>query len=213
MTSFGWCIPYQREGCEQAEKDESNDGYYKCLKCQKGYVLDKYNRCQYCSVYSAIINDKCINCNDVNNGGVKNCKLCQENEKGDKILCKQCDDEYILFSNSNTCLERNASKEIEEFNSCLELESKNNKLICSRCKPQFSLIQNGNEFKCIYTPTLYDSNFPVYYYYKKISPISHFGSQNIIDFLKTDYLYRRTKFYPCKESIILIYYFFRILIF
>ena len=156
---------------------------------------------KYCSVYSAIINDKCIDCNDVNNGGVKNCKLCQENEKGDKILCKQCDDEYILFSNSNTCLERNASKEIEEFNSCLELESKNNKLICSRCKPQFSLIQNGSEFKCIYTPTLYDSNFPAYYYYKKISPISHFGSQNIIDFLKTDYLYRRTKFYPCKESI------------
>ena len=114
----------------------------------------------------SIVNNKCIYCEEVKNGGIKNCKYCQENEKGDGIICKQCYQEYILFSGNNTCLERNNNKELEKFDSCLELESEEGKLICSRCKPSFSLVKIGNELKCIYTPTLYDSNFKDYYFMK-----------------------------------------------
>ena len=52
----------------------------------------------------------------------------------------ECDEDYILLKNNNTCLYRE-NNELEEFDSCLELRLSNNKLICSRCKPRFSLLK------------------------------------------------------------------------
>ena len=158
-------------------------------------------------IKSAIINNKCIDCDDEENGGKKKCEYCQVNEKGDGVICKQCKDDYILFSGNNTCLERNNNAELEQFNTCLELDlnKENNKLICSRCIKEFSLIKIGSgtktEFKCIYTPTLYDPNFKFYYYDKIIEPLFYSYEKNKLDFLKTDYLFRQTQFLPCKEAI------------
>ena len=151
-----------------------------------------------------LINNKCISCSDVNKGGIKNCRYSQGNINSDGIICKQCEEEYILNSDNNTCLKRNSNKELEQFNIYLELRSEKNKLICSRCKKAFSLI----EFKCIYTPTLYDPNLELYYFEKNIKPLLNFDLENEFNFLKNDYLYRRTKFLPCKISVTIVIIFY-----
>ena len=58
----------------------------------------------------------------------------------------------------------------------------------------------GNETKCIYIPTLFDSNFEEYYFNKYKKPYFNF-QQSTLNFPEIDYLYRQTKFLPCKESI------------
>ena len=97
-------------------------------------------------------------------------------------------------------MERNNNKELEQFNSCLEIKLVEGKLICSRCKPQFSQIKIGNELKCVYTPTLYDSNFKGYYYINYIKQLN-LDMGNVTNFIKNNYLFRQTQFLPCKESI------------
>ena len=205
----GQCISYKEEGCEQIELNETTLDY-NCKSCKKHYILKNYDNhklCRPCIITSAIINNKCIACDDEDKGGKKNCEYCQENEKGDGVICKQCKDDYILFSGNNTCLERNNNVELKQFKNCLELDlnKENNKLICSRCIKEFSLIKIGSgtktEFKCIYTPTLYDPNFKFYYYDKIIEPLFYSYEKNKLDFLKTDYLFRQTQFLPCKEAI------------
>ena len=198
------CISYREEGCKEIELNKTT---INCTSCQEHYILEKnndLNKCKLCIVSSAIINNKCIACDDEKKKK-KNCKYCQENEKGDGVICKQCQDNYILISDNNTCFERNDNKELEKHNTCLELRTENKKLICSRCIKDFSLIKisdgDKTEFKCIYTPTLYDPNLKFYYFDKIIEPHLHLSGGNKLDFLKTDYLYRQTQFLPCKEAI------------
>ena len=158
------------EGCYQCHYENSypekftgikRERRFVCDYCRDGYIrasngncISSKNKGKNCIVTSAILDGKCIGCNDVGNGGVENCKFCQENKEGSKAICKQCYNEYIMLSDNNTCLKRDSDKKLKEFNSCLELKYDKNKLICSRCKPQFSLIKTGNETKCIYIPTL-----------------------------------------------------------
>ena len=53
------------------------------------------------------------------------CEKCKENYyidknqgniNGDGIICKDCEEEYILNTDNNTCLKRNSNKELEQFN-------------------------------------------------------------------------------------------------
>ena len=200
-SSEGKCLTCRNLGlknCEQCPKDDLS-GNYKCTKCKKNYALNDYGNCKRCIVKKTVVNNKCIYCDEPENGGVKNCKFCQANEKGDGVICKQCYQKYILFIGNNTCLERDNNKELEQFDSCLELKSDGNKLICSRCKPEFSLIKIDNELKCIYTPTLFDSNLKAYYYANYIRPFIEIG--NMTNLRENNYLFRQTQFLPCKEAI------------
>ena len=99
-------------------------------------------------------------CDDAENGGIENCKLCKGNNAGDKIECKECKKGYILLRDNDKyeCLNREIFDETNKFGSCLELEKKNDNYICVRCKIQYSLL-NANDIsksKCVYTPTLFD---------------------------------------------------------
>ena len=62
----------------------------------------------------------------------------------------QCDDEYMLLSDNNTCLPRGKNTELIEFDSCLELTLEDGKYICSRCKEEFS--NDLNQLKLISCP-------------------------------------------------------------
>ena len=110
---------------------------------------------------------------------------------------------HILFSNKNTCIERNNNKDLDKFNNCLVLKSEGSKLICSRCKPQYSLIKNNNnEFECVYTPTLFDSNFEGYYFNNYRNQILHIDDgKKFSNFLKSDYSFRHAFLMPCKEAV------------
>jgi len=196
-TQDGTCRKCSKLGigdCEKCEIDE-NSKYYKCIKCSEYSVLNDSGVCQSCIMTGIILNNKCIRCNATSEGGIKGCSYCLSNERGNGIMCKQCEDKYILLSTNNSCLEREKNKALYEFDSCLELKEKNNKLVCSRCKPYYSLLKIGEEFKCSYTPTLYDENFNRHYYYL----------YNYLSFLyessRNDYNFRQNYFFPCKESI------------
>ena len=201
----GECLACQDlvdENCDECQKDDS--GKYKCTKCKKHYAINNDGICSICVSTKALINNKCINCDDKNNGGIENCILCKENDKGDGIICGQCNKKHILFSNENTCIERNNNKDLDKFNNCLVIKSEGSKLICSRCKPQYSLIKNNNEFECVYTPTLFDSNFEGYYfsdYRNQILHIDEDEEKKFSNFLKSDYAFRHAFFMPCKEAV------------
>ena len=186
--------------CDECEKNEFT-GNYQCTKCSKFYAMNEFGRCQRCGITKAIINDKCINCDDISKGGVKNCYFCQENEKGNGVLCKQCNEGFVLFGHNNTCVERSINKDLAQFEWCLELNYEHGKIICTRCKPQFSLLKTGIESKCTYTPTLFDSNFQNYYFNHYYYDIFNKSSESFKNFFEYDYFYRPNIFLPCKESI------------
>ena len=185
--------------CEECEKDGSSFGY-KCTKCSNFFALKNSTSCERCVITGAIINDKCVACGDSNKGGVDNCKYCRE--KGNEVLCKECNEGYILLRNNNTCLNIENNKELDQFNSCLELKRENNKYVCLKCKPRFSLLLTNNEYKCTYTPTLFDYNFKRHYYdhyFNNYYNEDIFGFRN---FFENDYFYYRPNIYlPCKEAV------------
>ena len=203
FNSSGKCYdcPSIISNCDKCSKDE-NTGEYKCTKCLKNYALVNSGYCQRCVVTGAIINERCISCNDKNNGGIENCNYCQVNEEGNGVICKQCYDGYILLNNNNTCLSRNNS-EVKQFDSCLELTFNDGKFICSRCQPHYSLLKDGDISTCEYIPTLFDYNFKSYYYYHYYYDIFSRNQSKFQAFAQNDYLYRQSIYLPCKEAIIL----------
>ena len=133
-----------------------------------------------------ITNDKCRYCDDTDNGCIKGCNLCKKEENSNKIICRECFEDYILFSNNNTCIERKNNKELTKFNSCLELKMENRKLICSRCKMELTLLKTGNEAICTFIPNLYDPNF-----YKHLYDHYYFDvfQKNSADYKNYEYSY------------------------
>ena len=74
--------------------------------------------------------------------------IVKSNEKRNGILCKECEINYILNIDDNTCEKRN---DYPEFDYCLEIKNENGKFICTKCKPYFSLLKGGDEAKCLYS--------------------------------------------------------------
>ena len=197
-TQDGTCRKCSKLGigdCEKCEIDE-NSKYYKCTKCSEYSVLNDSGYCQSWIMTGIILNNKWIRCGATSEGGIKGCSYCQSNERGNGIMCKQCEDKYILLNTNNSCLEREKNKALYEFDSCLELKENNNKLVCSRCKPYYSLLKIGEEFKCSYTPTLYDENFNRHYYYHNRD------SLYVYEFARKDYNFDKIIFSLVKNQII-----------
>ena len=193
------CSELNINNCEKCGKDEKT-GKYICNECSKYYIKNKFGYCQYCNVFSVILDNECINCEDINKGGIEGCYHCEKNGNN-SISCKQCFGRYILFSDNNTCIDRESNDELNKFENCLELKLENNNIICSRCKPQFSLIKEGNDTKCIYIQNLYEPIINSYYYYHYY--YDKFGKDinNYKDYVMNDFNYKQNYFYPCKEAI------------
>ena len=199
INKDGKCVSCSKlfYGCGKCSLDEKTNEI-KCIQClNKDYFFDESGRCEMCKLTSAIINGKCIKCGE----SIKHCDLCQSNEKGNGIICKQCIYDYILLTNNNTCYERKKYEEFEQLKFCSEFKEENGKLICLRCDKDFSLLKTeDNNFKCTYTPTLYDKNIRNYYY--NIYNNGHgLNSLDFKTFFIDDYNIKNYYFFPCKESI------------
>ena len=202
LSQDGRCLTCEDLGiynCEKCSKDKKT-GNYICDECYKYFFKNEVGYCDRCVIDHIIFNNKCISCYDNTNGGIEGCKYCEKNED-DKIICRECGDNYILLTNNNTCVERRINKDIAQFDNCLEIKVENNKYICSRCVPQLSLLKKDNEYKCEYLPTLYDSNFGVYYYHHFYYDMFKRNYDDYKNFFLNDYNFRQNFFLPCKESI------------
>ena len=193
------CSDLNINNCEKCGKDEET-GKYICKECSKYYYKNEFGYCQHCNVNYVILNDKCIRCNDINNGGIEGCRICEKNENN-KIICKQCTDRYILFTDNNTCIERGINEELNQFDNCLELKSENYTFVCSRCKLQYSLLKEGNGTKCVYIQNLYDPMVYSHYFHHFYYDIFEKNDNDYKDYVVDDYTYKQNYFYPCKESI------------
>ena len=189
--------------CERSEKfyEEYNTtlNVLSCTKCSKYYFLEE-GECTRCIATKAVSNNKCKRCSEE----VNNCRFCESKEEGDGIKCKECDEDYVLNSGTNTCLKREGNKDLEQFKNCLEFNNENGKNVCVRCKPQFSLLKEGDEVKCSYLPTLFDSNYGTYYhdyYTKKYGYYGYYYSDKMRIFMENDYYLRQGHFMPCKEAV------------
>ena len=189
LSNIGKCFKCSNlNGCQKCIENNIT-GNFKCIKCSEHYYLNENGHCEECVITHELLNNKCIKCDDINQGGIKNCYFCQKNQEVNGLICRQCKEGYILYN--NTCLNRN---NFTQFDSCLELQFKNNRYHCITCKPEFSLLKN--ESKCVYTPTLYDEFFYLYYQYKFGVFFVHLDNN-----IENEYSYKQIKFLPCKESI------------
>ena len=166
IKSNGKCLHCSDLGfpnCEKCKIDTENNNEYICEECSEGYFLNENGYCRQCR-YLQIIgnNNKCIYCDNINEGGIKGCSFCEKIDN--KIKCQICKLGYILLTNNNTCLDVPKNKELQKFESCEQLTLyNNNQLICSRCKPQFTLLIKNNNKECKYNPLLYDIYYRSYY--------------------------------------------------
>ena len=104
----GYCYKCEDlfQNCIECGKNEISE-IYQCNKCRHPYSLNEYGHCEMCILTESIVNNECITCNDLSKGGIENCKYCQSNEKRNVILCKECEINYILNIDDNTCEKRN----------------------------------------------------------------------------------------------------------
>ena len=171
-----------------------------CEKCENNYYLVN-GSCFYCGIYEFLNNGKCISCSDDKNGGIKECSYCEKNE--DKVICRMCEDDYILLTNNNTCLKRSSNKEIEQFKNCNQLTfDNNNKLFCSRCSDEdYTLLKEDDEAKCTSIPSLYDNNDDI----AIITPNNYYNtsSPDYINYAYDKYYneYIKVDLEPCQEAI------------
>ena len=163
--------------CERCKRDEKNDNDLICYQCSEGYFLaddgkcikcyeDKKNiDCYLCSEGYLLADDEtcikcfgnqvrgisntCINCGDVEEGGIEGCKSCEN--LNDSIICKECKYGFLLLENNETCLKISQNKELEKFINCEKLSLENNKLYCSKCIENYVLLYENNELMCVST--------------------------------------------------------------
>ena len=154
------CVKCSEVGLKNCQNCINNEdkGIFQCSKCSDHYFLNENGKCQKCVINKELLNNKCVDCDDINQGGIKNCLLCKKNQDGNKLLCRECKEGFILYKEDNICLER-SQNDLTKFDSCLELVKENGEYVCSRCKDEFSLLKENGETKCIYTYLLDIKNY------------------------------------------------------
>ena len=184
-------------GCQNC-KNENNK--YKCNLCFNGYYLNEDYLCTYCQYGFVLEGKKCINCNDISQGGIEGCLYCNKN--GNLISCSNCEEGYILLSSNKTCIKISQNKELKKLSKCRELAINNNHFDCLSCKSSYySLLKENNKKICIYAPEIngyiddsYDYDF---------SNIYAYGKNPSIDYIYKYYYnkYISYYFYGCLEVI------------
>ena len=136
--------------CERCKRDENNDNDLVCYQCSEGYFLTDYGECTKCNDNQVRgISNTCINCSDVEEGGIEGCQACEN--LNDSIICKECKFGFMLLENNKTCLKISENKELEKFINCEKLSLENNRLHCSKCIENYTLLNEINDFICVST--------------------------------------------------------------
>ena len=156
----GQCVSCNRLGkcaeCEldnEKEEDYHNYNIYYNLICKKciGNAFLSNGYCLTCEDSGDFQKgNKCIDCDDFENGGIKGCRYCEKNNN-DELICQLCKSDYILLSHENKCLditEYEGKENMDKFYSCEKLAlDDNNELYCSRCKKEYFLLKNNDNDK------------------------------------------------------------------
>ena len=203
------CRDLDLDDCDECAVDPKDNNKYICTKCNKFSVLEDNGECDECDNDDEFIKDnKCLYCNDYNNGGVKGCEYCEKNNN-DEVICRLCQSGYILLTNNNTCLNISENNELKNFyEKCEQLTLDNNQLYCSRCKLEYSLLkENDNDKgKCTKISILYNNDisnigYSYNYYYQLFHHIYSDGKQKYEYYDEDYYYYSNYINYPCQESV------------
>ena len=201
----GECLDCENLGlnnCSKCELSPTNLNNYICTQCLQGFFVNVSGECDKCDIthFKGKSKNKCFKCDNTLEGGIENCLYCESH--GDKTVCKECAEGYILSTTDNICLPITKNKDVQKFINCLSLIKKNNQYECEKCKEEFSLININNKNECVYIKTLFDPRFKASYsndFYTKNN-----GEVNVNDFymfVENDYIYNRYKnYYPCQEA-------------
>ena len=144
--------------CEIYEEDE------KCQKCANGYAFEGNNRliCKNINEFEEYFTSDDISyfrCNDILNGGINQCKICEFNNDN-VLICQECKTDYVLKDDEhNNCYSkelfvndkryyyedsmniRTCSKAIEK---CEQCEKTEDNLFCLKCINDYYLLNEDN---------------------------------------------------------------------
>ena len=144
--------------------DRHGDGDF-CEKCEVGFGFEgnDTSNCKNISLFEEYFskNGDGINfykCNDVNEGGIDNCRICDNNNTNKELICTECSEKYILKDEeSKVCYQNdtfinNLSYYYEDsfhvktcsksINNCNECTKNNNTLKCEKCLEYYFIVNN-----------------------------------------------------------------------
>ena len=119
--------------CKTCDNDSNNEII--CVECDKGYFLSNEGKCIRCEYNQVRVNNnRCIECNDVENGGIEGCQECK-NKNGEIICHRYYEDREYKYSKIPyyTKVTRNNL----------------NQFVCSQCQEKYVLLNEISYVVCI----------------------------------------------------------------
>ena len=142
------CSTLGFDNCKNCSNDANNEII--CVECDKGYFISNEGKCIKCnSNQFRGKNNRCIECNDVENVGIKDCHTCSN--INDQIICLRCNYEYLLYKDKNICLKKNYNIELSKISPFCSRTIKNdlNQFICTQCQEKYVLLNEISFSICI----------------------------------------------------------------
>ena len=142
------CSTLGFDNCKNCSNDSNNEIF--CVECDKGYFLSNEGKCIKCENYQVRgKNNRCIECNDVENGGIKECQECSN--INDQIICHRCNYDYLLYKDKNICLKKNSNIELSKLKLYCTQVTKNslNQFICTQCQEKYALLNEISYSTCV----------------------------------------------------------------
>ena len=148
------------DNCKTYGEDET------CQKCFMGFAFEKDNReiCKstifFDEYYSKDEGISYYKCDDLNNGGIENCRKCEYNNN--RLICIECKNDYILkdeennicYSNSTYTNDRHYYYEDSyhvkscslNIDNCVECEKSGEILNCNICQNNYYIVHDINKY-------------------------------------------------------------------
>ena len=149
LSESGSCHNCSELGFKNCDKCKVNeDGDLLCYKCLEDFFLTDEGECTICnSTQVRGYGNKCINCDDMDDGGIEGCSKCQN--ENDSIICNQCKEGFLYLEGNKTCLKISQDEELEEFVNCIKLQYINNNLQCIECNIGYILLNENDKIRCV----------------------------------------------------------------
>ena len=115
MSEDGTCHNCTELGFKNCDKCKVNDdGDLLCYKCLEDYFLTDDGECTKCNLSQVRgYGNKCINCDDLDDGGIEGCSKCQN--ENDSIICNQCKEGFLYLEGNKTCLKISKMKNLKNM--------------------------------------------------------------------------------------------------
>ena len=142
------CSTLGFNNCKNCSNDSNNEII--CVECDKGYFISNEGKCIQC-YYNQVRgkNNRCIECNDIENGGIEGCQACSN--INDQIICHRCDENYLLYKDKNICLKKSYNIGLSKIQLyCTQVTKNNlNQFICTQCQEKYVLLNEISYSICV----------------------------------------------------------------